>query len=276
MIILILASLSSVEVDSDPRAAYFRQAENGMYIRMALLATVLGRYWSLSVAAQTGHEEGLNFGPSVSCLTSYASWYYLTGFMLTLCYQRPNNTLGGQAFCQGHQEWQSKNQKLRKGSLFFSFSSVLVFHSPVSGICAREMLCPIQFLVLSSTFGRSEFSQIASPLIWILSIGERRGGGLFVCQWQCRIPLQLFFQGWESRLGYHVSILLICEPNWRLWDFFKEKLKYWIQPVLIACIWGDYSKRNWIHVLLQINERRKGNPFIPRETLAKKGRQAGR
>ncbi|XP_071403791.1 multifunctional protein CAD isoform X4 [Pithys albifrons albifrons] len=34
----------SVEVDSDPRAAYFRQAENGMYLRMALLATVLGRY----------------------------------------------------------------------------------------------------------------------------------------------------------------------------------------------------------------------------------------
>ncbi|XP_067326291.1 multifunctional protein CAD [Anolis sagrei] len=34
----------SMEVDSDPRAAYFRQAENGMYIRMALLATVLGRY----------------------------------------------------------------------------------------------------------------------------------------------------------------------------------------------------------------------------------------
>ncbi|XP_052543757.1 CAD protein isoform X1 [Tympanuchus pallidicinctus] len=34
----------SVEVDSDPRAAYFRQAEQGMYVRMALLATVLGRY----------------------------------------------------------------------------------------------------------------------------------------------------------------------------------------------------------------------------------------
>lgn len=34
----------SVEVDSDPRAAYFRQAENGMYIRMALLATVLGKF----------------------------------------------------------------------------------------------------------------------------------------------------------------------------------------------------------------------------------------
>ncbi|XP_043538142.1 CAD protein isoform X1 [Chiloscyllium plagiosum] len=34
----------SVEVDSDPRAAYFRQAENGMYVRMALLATVLGKF----------------------------------------------------------------------------------------------------------------------------------------------------------------------------------------------------------------------------------------
>lgn len=30
-------------VDADPRAAYFRQVKNGMYIRMALLAAVLGR-----------------------------------------------------------------------------------------------------------------------------------------------------------------------------------------------------------------------------------------
>jgi carbamoyl-phosphate synthase/aspartate carbamoyltransferase/dihydroorotase/carbamoyl-phosphate synthase/aspartate carbamoyltransferase len=30
-------------VDTDPRAAYFRQAKNGMYIRMALLAAVLGK-----------------------------------------------------------------------------------------------------------------------------------------------------------------------------------------------------------------------------------------
>ena len=29
------------DVDSDPRAAYFRQAKNGLYIRMALLATLL-------------------------------------------------------------------------------------------------------------------------------------------------------------------------------------------------------------------------------------------
>ena len=34
---------NSVEVDSDPRAAYFRQAEMGMYLRMAVLAIMLGR-----------------------------------------------------------------------------------------------------------------------------------------------------------------------------------------------------------------------------------------
>lgn len=33
----------SSEFDNDPRAAYFRQAENGAYVRMALLAMVLGR-----------------------------------------------------------------------------------------------------------------------------------------------------------------------------------------------------------------------------------------
>jgi aspartate carbamoyltransferase len=33
----------SYALDEDPRAAYFRQMENGMYIRMALLAAVLGK-----------------------------------------------------------------------------------------------------------------------------------------------------------------------------------------------------------------------------------------
>lgn len=33
----------STEFDSDPRAAYFRQTEYGMYVRMALLAMVLGK-----------------------------------------------------------------------------------------------------------------------------------------------------------------------------------------------------------------------------------------
>jgi aspartate carbamoyltransferase catalytic subunit len=32
-----------MEVDNDPRAAYFRQMEYGMFVRMALLALVLGK-----------------------------------------------------------------------------------------------------------------------------------------------------------------------------------------------------------------------------------------
>jgi aspartate carbamoyltransferase catalytic subunit len=32
----------AMEVDRDPRAAYFRQAQNGLYVRMALLSMVLG------------------------------------------------------------------------------------------------------------------------------------------------------------------------------------------------------------------------------------------
>ena len=31
----------SVEVDNDPRAAYFRQVQYGVYVRMALIATLL-------------------------------------------------------------------------------------------------------------------------------------------------------------------------------------------------------------------------------------------
>jgi len=37
-----------VEVDSDPRAAYFRQAHNGVYVRMALLDLLLRGEWSNS------------------------------------------------------------------------------------------------------------------------------------------------------------------------------------------------------------------------------------
>jgi aspartate carbamoyltransferase catalytic subunit len=33
----------TMEVDDDPRAAYFRQMEYGLYVRMALLAMVLGK-----------------------------------------------------------------------------------------------------------------------------------------------------------------------------------------------------------------------------------------
>ena len=31
----------AAEVDADPRAAYFRQAKNGLYVRMALLKLAL-------------------------------------------------------------------------------------------------------------------------------------------------------------------------------------------------------------------------------------------
>ena len=30
------------EIDQDPRAAYFRQAQNGLYVRMAVLCYALG------------------------------------------------------------------------------------------------------------------------------------------------------------------------------------------------------------------------------------------
>jgi aspartate carbamoyltransferase catalytic subunit len=33
----------ATDVDSDPRAAYFRQMENGMFVRMALLALIMGK-----------------------------------------------------------------------------------------------------------------------------------------------------------------------------------------------------------------------------------------
>jgi aspartate carbamoyltransferase catalytic subunit len=33
----------STSVDCDPRAAYFRQMENGMFVRMALLSLILGK-----------------------------------------------------------------------------------------------------------------------------------------------------------------------------------------------------------------------------------------
>ena len=33
----------SVDFDDDPRAAYFRQMEYGLYVRMAVLAMVLGK-----------------------------------------------------------------------------------------------------------------------------------------------------------------------------------------------------------------------------------------
>jgi len=47
----------SKEFDTDPRAAYFRQAENGVYVRMALLAMVLGR-----IRFDRGHPSSVDQG----------------------------------------------------------------------------------------------------------------------------------------------------------------------------------------------------------------------
>jgi len=33
-----------VEIDKDDRAAYFKQVENGLYMRMALLDSILGQF----------------------------------------------------------------------------------------------------------------------------------------------------------------------------------------------------------------------------------------
>jgi aspartate carbamoyltransferase catalytic subunit len=47
-----------VDVDGDPRAAYFRQAQNGLYIRMALLAACLGRDLAADdLAGQNGERQ---------------------------------------------------------------------------------------------------------------------------------------------------------------------------------------------------------------------------
>ncbi len=43
-------------VDSDPRATYFRQVKNGMYVRMALLAAVMGK----SVNADGRRRRGMD------------------------------------------------------------------------------------------------------------------------------------------------------------------------------------------------------------------------
>ncbi|GAC1329897.1 MAG: aspartate carbamoyltransferase [Chloroflexota bacterium] len=45
----------ATEVDADPRAAYFRQAQNGLYIRMALLAACLGRDLPAATLASTSY-----------------------------------------------------------------------------------------------------------------------------------------------------------------------------------------------------------------------------
>jgi aspartate carbamoyltransferase catalytic subunit len=48
----------TTDVDGDPRAAYFRQAQNGLYIRMALLAGCLARDISRATTASAVNGQG--------------------------------------------------------------------------------------------------------------------------------------------------------------------------------------------------------------------------
>jgi aspartate carbamoyltransferase catalytic subunit len=49
-------------VDSDPRAAYFRQMENGMFVRMALLSLILNPEYHLE--ENQHHDEDPEAGRS--------------------------------------------------------------------------------------------------------------------------------------------------------------------------------------------------------------------
>ncbi len=69
----------SPEVDDDPRAAYFRQMEYGLYVRMALLAMVLGKSLTQSP------EESINHPVSQSTQC-------LDGNLLLACLERHADT----------------------------------------------------------------------------------------------------------------------------------------------------------------------------------------
>lgn len=51
----------TVDVDKDPRAAYFRQVENGKYVRMSLIYTLLS--WK----DEEGHKKGDTFAAPCAC-----------------------------------------------------------------------------------------------------------------------------------------------------------------------------------------------------------------
>ena len=56
----------SVEVDDDPRAAYFKQVQYGVYVRMALISDTLGyvQYREVSHMLNiSGIHEGFVLGP---------------------------------------------------------------------------------------------------------------------------------------------------------------------------------------------------------------------
>ncbi|MCL2071135.1 MAG: aspartate carbamoyltransferase [Oscillospiraceae bacterium] len=59
----------AVEVDSDPRAVYFRQANYGMYVRMALILTILND--DIDMKPQSLSGEATAECPNLKCVTNY-------------------------------------------------------------------------------------------------------------------------------------------------------------------------------------------------------------
>ena len=60
----------TLEVDEDPRAAYFEQAQNGVYVRMALIMTLLGLTDKPLVDKPACNEELVEMHcPNPRCIT---------------------------------------------------------------------------------------------------------------------------------------------------------------------------------------------------------------
>ncbi len=71
----------SVEVDSDPRACYFRQALNGKYIRMALILFLLSEAKTAENSRPWGALEENMTCPNARCITHYEQELSTRGFV---------------------------------------------------------------------------------------------------------------------------------------------------------------------------------------------------
>ena len=59
----------AIEVDDDPRAMYFKQAKYGMYIRMALILTMLEDNKDMKIPLITGKEHKHQKCSNPLCIT---------------------------------------------------------------------------------------------------------------------------------------------------------------------------------------------------------------
>ncbi len=77
------------EVDSDARAAYFRQVENGKFVRMALILSLMGwRGDDMALRHEKGEVEGMKC-PNPKCITNnepMERYFYLSDGGVHRCY----------------------------------------------------------------------------------------------------------------------------------------------------------------------------------------------